>query len=49
MKHKTRLKPVELLHKSYSLEEAGVQSTGVDEEGLEMFNDPNSKLLSYVK
>uniref|UniRef100_A0A914Z029 Neurotransmitter-gated ion-channel ligand-binding domain-containing protein n=1 Tax=Panagrolaimus superbus TaxID=310955 RepID=A0A914Z029_9BILA len=49
MKHKSRLKPVELMHKSHSLEEAGVQSTGVDEEGMEMFNDPNSRLLTFIK
>lgn len=49
-KHKARLKPVELANKqSEDLNSAGIHSTGHDENGLEQFDDPNSKLLDYVR
>ncbi|KAE9553255.1 hypothetical protein FO519_003513 [Halicephalobus sp. NKZ332] len=49
-KHKSRLKPLELDSKApEDLQTAGIHSLGRDEEGLEKFNDPNSKLLEYLR
>uniref|UniRef100_A0A7E4W5J3 Neur_chan_LBD domain-containing protein n=1 Tax=Panagrellus redivivus TaxID=6233 RepID=A0A7E4W5J3_PANRE len=48
-KHKTRLKPVELANTKSALEKAGVHSTGLDSEGHDSFDDPNSRLLQHIK
>lgn len=49
-KNKARLKSIDIGSKTPAdLESAGIHITGQDEGGLDIFDDPNSRLMDYIK